>query len=323
MAAVATILAPALTTSQTFAEPTCTTSGNDKSCSDTSSFSVSVKEILTVSLTKPKTWATGDVNTLLTNKVTLSVSSNNTAGYIASMTTGSTNTNLTNQSNSSYYLTSLSGDNVSGASDSMLNHWGYNVVNENAAAPTTFSKMVANNASSPITILSSTTPVKTTKDVYFGAKASASMASGTYGSTIVVSVVSGVNTNPATNPTNPTPATPTTDPTSNDGGTVAYDSSTGAATGSTVYTNNYTSGTGSSATSTTYSEISSGNNTSAYDGYTYPQGETNTTNTVASINEGTPLATGLAVTAGVAAVAGIAFFVVAKRREKEDDDYYE
>ncbi len=295
----------------------CTASGSDKQCTDTSTFSVNVSELLTVDITKPASWASGDVNTLLTNKVTVSVSSNNPAGYTASMTTGTNdNTNLTNKADSTKYIPTVASNNTSSTADGMLDHWGYNIVNNNATAPTTFNSMVAKNAATPITVLTANSPVTTTKDVYFGAKASASKASGTYSSNIIISVVSGVYNDPTT-PVNPSVPT---DDSNNSGGTVAYNENgaAGTATGNTVYTNNYTSGSGSSATSSTYSEISSGNNTSAYSGYTAPQGETNT---VAAINEGTPLATGLAVTAAVAAVAGIAFFAVSRHQDSDDDDF--
>ena len=65
---------------------------------------VNVAEVLTINLTEPTTWASGDltasgstfVSDLLRNKITLSVISNNPAGYTASMYTKTSNTSLVN-----------------------------------------------------------------------------------------------------------------------------------------------------------------------------------------------------------------------------------
>lgn len=268
----------------------------DGKCAANSTFSVSVSELLTVSLTEPDNWATGNVDTFLMNKVSLTVASNSDSGYEAMMNSKDT----TNLVNGSYTIPTVSSGTVG---NNLSDQWGYNLP---ASSSTTVDGTSTFNAmkTSAIKLLGSDTPGSTTQDIYFGAKATSATASGTYSNTVIVSVVSGVNDNTPVIPSNPT--TPTTD-NNNPGGTAATETVGGNTY--TVYTNDYNT--------TTYSEISSGNNVNAYSGYTAPQGEVNT---VASINEGTPLATGLAVTAAVAATAGIVFFIIAKRRSDEDEE---
>ena len=57
-------------------------------------FKANVKEALSVSITVPEDWASGDIDTLLRNKVILNVHSNNADGFTASMTTDDENTYL-------------------------------------------------------------------------------------------------------------------------------------------------------------------------------------------------------------------------------------
>lgn len=283
---------------------------------DNTTFQVNVKEVLTVSITPPSEWATGNVETLLRNQIVLNVASNNTAGFTASMTSNST-TSAALSNNLSYLssdtINTLSAD-WTRANTTLMNFWGWST--DDSGESGTYHQVVLKGAASPSVLIDSSTDDtdhdgSVSKNVYFGARADSTIASGTYSGTVIISVVTGAitdsNDNPNNNPITPTdPATPTTDPTTNNGGTVAYDSSTGY----TVYTNNYVN---NASSTVEYSEITSGNNSSVYSGYTYPQG-------VTTVNEGTPLATGLAITSAIAATTGVFLLIAAKRRKDEEEE---
>jgi len=282
-------------------------------------FNVEVHEVLGVSITVPDNWASGDTGDFLRNAVGLSVISNNGAGFTASMKTKTSTTALTNQTDSSYTIDTLAANTAKNAISE--SKWGYslgNFVKANANDTTSVNESsngVSNSTYKPMsasatTILYSATATSDSQDIYFGAKADAAKASGTYANTVVISVVSGIvtdsNDNPNDNPVDPVdPATPEdANPTN-----PVYDD------GRTVHTETSTSGSGSSATTTTTTEISSGDTRSSY---ANPAGVT--TSTTSDIGEGTPLATGLAVTAGVAAVTGVVFLVLAKRNKDDEED---
>ena len=314
-----------------------TDAAGNPTCDENVNFQVNVSEILWVSLTTPSadSWASGNVSTFLTNKVGLNVTSNNSAGFIASMTTSTEavgsnpGTNLVNKQNSNSYLQTLAStvtlaDITDSTNQFTTNRWGYGLSNNNTTsyesanvtAPTQFSALVPKGAATPISVLAKNAPGTGSKDIYFGAKADDTVASGTYAETVIISVVSGVNSDPVTpvdpvTPIEPTPENPT--PTNPDYIASADDTDT-QKNGYTVYTTTTTSGTAPSATTTTTTEVSRGGNRSSY---TAPQGVTTTT---AKVNEGTPLATGLAVTAGIAAVTGVTFFILAKRRKDDDEE---
>ena len=280
-------------------------------------FEVNVRETLSVSVTTPTNWATGDVNTFLRNTINVNVSTNNSNGFTASMySQGTTNlTNTTRNTETLPTLTSGSSYTCSSAACSAFpaNYWGYSL--DDTSYTGTYRPMVS-TSSSPITLISAAAGTSTgSQDVYFGAKADANKVAGTYAGTVIISVVTGVidnNTNPVT-PTNP--ATP-----GNTENVAQYTPSpTGGANGSTVYTYSRTSGSGSSATSTTTTQVSDGNNVSSYDGYQAPQGVIEDVSS--SISEGSSLVSGLATTASVAAATGMFFlFILAKRKEDDEDE---
>ncbi|MBQ2659483.1 hypothetical protein IJF85_00695 [Candidatus Saccharibacteria bacterium] len=268
-------------------------------CSANSNFQVNINEFLSVSLGLPNSWASGSINQLLVNQVDLNVASNNSTGFIAYMTTETASTALTNLSpTSSDTIPTLTANRTASNFDN--NRWGFSLDATNYQA-------VIGAGSTPSTILTNTGVGSATQPIYFGAKSDGTIDSGTYANTVVISVVTGVDTDPdepvePTNPVNPT------DPANN--GSNPYTD----ASGRTIATTTTTTGTTSSDRTTTRTDISQT--------YVAPAGVTTT-----NVAEGTPLATGLAVTAAVAATAGIIFFIVAKRRkddEEEDiDDYYE
>lgn len=309
---------------------------------ETTTFQVNVKEGLSVSVTTPdsSSWAAGGVNEFLRNKVSLSVTSNNASGFKASMYSKST-TNLANAADNTKTIPTLSGSTTRSAFPA--NRWGYSLSTTPTGSSVSYGETDAGNNSSnyyplvstsasPITLLSSATASTGSQNIYFGAKADMTQASGTYLGTVIISVVTGtINENSGNtdyNPTTPTdPASPVNDNPSDSSGTVAYNSgSTGVGistesgsapsaggtrySGTTAYTT--TTSDGSAHTSTSVTEITGGDNRSAY---TSPQGVT-----TSNINDGSSLSAALATTAAVAAASGAFFFIAAKRREDDDEE---
>ena len=290
---------------------TCTTSP----CNTT--FEVNVKETLSVAITTPTEWATGDADEFLRNKVSIDVTSNNASGFTASMFSQDT-TNLTNTTRSTVTIPTLGSYSVK--SSFPANYWGYSLGSGNTGTSITYGETDAGNnssryyplatSSSPIKILTGTS--SGSQDIYFGAKANMSQASGTYAGTVIISVVTGTinnNTNPIT-PTNPA------NPSSNEGVASYTAAPTGGPNGSTVYT--YTRTNSSAHTSTTTTQVSDGNNVSSYNGYQPPQGAIE--NTISKVVSESSLAASLATTASVAAATGTFFFILAKRKEDEEDE---
>lgn len=274
------------------------------------SFQVNVKESLSVSITVPQEWASGDIDTFLRNTVSLNVKTNSASGFTAYMYSKDT-TNLTNavsSTSSPITLPTLSNTSTRGQFDT--NHWGYSLratdyngvtygETEAGASSSNYYPMTTSN----IQILDNT--AGNDRDVYFGAKANMGQASGTYLGTVVFNVVTSTPPTPPT-PT-PTPVNPDDD---NPGDSVpTYDNNNDR----TVYTTISSTGSGSTGTTTTTTEITNGDNTSMY-----PLGETRRTES--NISEGSQVATGLAVAASTAAASGMIFFILAKRREDDEED---
>lgn len=284
-------------------------------------FNVNVQEVMKVAVTTTNGWNdktqnSGAINTLLRNKISVAVMSNNAAGFTVSMTAGDGSISLKNEhENSGSVLAALATadgyNNGFAASSFPANYWGYSITDTDAGSSSATYLSVAAHGSTPNTIMTRTTNTGgtsvSTPDIYIGAKANSEIDSGTYSGSVVISVVSGVidnNTNPVT-PSNP--ATPTETTTNNP--SIAYNSGTNYTTRTTTST----SGTGTSTTTTTTTEVSKGDNRTAYSA---AQGVT----TTAKISEGTPLATGLAVTAAIAAASGLVFFIIAKRKSDDDEE---
>lgn len=279
---------------------------------DTSAtFTTTVDEMLTVSLDTPTESGALESDGMVRNKVSLTVSTNNSTGFVASMTTSGENGSLVDSDNANLTIPLLSANTLRSAFGT--NQWGYSIDDTAAGSQSsTYRGIALSTAQVPSFIASAqASSTATEKDIYFGAKSS---TSGTYSNSVVISVVSGAYTDPTTDdpivtPTDP--VTPTDDTTPNDDtGTYVTNPTGGSANGVTVGTVSRSTGT----TDRTVTQISKGDTTGSY---TDPQGVTTTT---ATINEGTPLATGLAVTAGVAAATGIVFFILAKRRKDDDEE---
>lgn len=266
-------------------------------------FQVNVIDSLSVSVTTPSAWARGDMDEFLRNPVNVSVTTNNSAGFTATMSAKTTSTALTNTSNSSYTLPTLTANSSRNAFPA--NYWGYSLDDTAAGSGTsTYRAMVASNAT-PITLLSSSSASSGSKDFYFGAKGNAALPSGTYTGIVVINVVSGTNGTTPSNPTNPATPNP-----SNDVAVYHPSPTGGSANGTTTYTQRSTA----SGNTTTTTEVTDGDNTAMY---TPPQGVM--TNTLSNVVDNSALATGLALTATVAAASGM-FMTIAARREGEDDE---
>ncbi len=273
-------------------------------------FKVNIAETLSVAITTPNSGASGAANTFMRNTVNLNVSSTNVNGFTASMYTNNNTTNLINTRDSSKTIQTLSG--TSTRSDFPANRWGYSLDDTAAGDASSNYNPLVSSSTSPITVLSSTEAAdNVSTDIYFGAKADSAQASGTYSSTVVISVVS--DTIDDDNPITPTdPVTPNDNTQTNPSYSGAGTTKGHGTNGTTSYTTNTDNGDG---TSTTTTEISDGDTT---DSYANPAGVTE--HTTASIRSGTPLAVGLAVTAAVAATSGMFFFILAKRRKDDDEE---
>jgi len=285
---------------------------------ETTTFQVNVKESLSVSVTTPSAgnWASGDVDNFLRNKVNVSVTSNNANGFKASMYAD--DTNLTNASNNTYTLATLaSGTTWTRSNTSTTNFWAYSLDDDSAAG--TYNPVTT--SANPVTLLSSSSAASGSKDVYFGAKADMSQASGTYTGTVIINVVTGTIDDDQPTPSNPTvPTDPATPNSSNE--VAEYNAAPIGDTtaGSTTYTYRRTSGSGTSTVATTTTQVSDGDNTSSYEGYTPPQGVIDTEYTTTNVSDGSTIANGLAITSAVAATSGLFFFILAKRKEDDDEE---
>lgn len=265
-------------------------------CSDSVTLQANVHETLSVSISTPESWASGDIDSsdgkFLRNKIGLSVVSNNGYGFVASMTSGTDSTSLANTVGRSTIPTLTSG---TYRNEFPVNYWGYSVNDTDDGAETSeYAPLVAQNSTSPIELIRTYAAGPASQDIYFGAKADTTLDSGTYRGTVVISVVTGVID--VDNPVTPEePIVP------NDPG----DENPSYNNGYTVYTYG-----GTNATTT---EINEGD---ARDAYSEPAGVIDSIDF--NIVEGTPLATGLAIAAAVAAVTGIIFLIATKRSDKEN-----
>ena len=101
-------------------------------------FQANVKEALSVSITVPDDWVSGDIDTLLRNKITLNVNSNNVNGFTASMTTDDENTYLAHTTieptDDSLKINTLQ-SNWTRSDTFTTNFWGYSIDDDNETEP--------------------------------------------------------------------------------------------------------------------------------------------------------------------------------------------
>ncbi len=295
----------------------CTTSP----CNTT--FEVNVQESLSVSVSTPDVWASGDTDEFLRNKIDLDVSTNSSNGFSAYMhskdSTDLTNANPTASEISAdttgmYKIETLSTSATRG--NFTTNKWGFSLSSASYDGHN-YGETDAGNSSSTYYPMS-TSNIKImngtssgSQDVYFGTKADMTKASGSYLGTVVFAVVtSSVAPTPSDDP-----ATPTDDNPSDSSAT--YDNNNDR----TVYTSVSRSGSGSSARTTTTTQVTDGDVTSSY---AAPHGESKYTGSYTStdMNTGSSsgLATGLAIASATAATSGLLFFILAKRRDEDEED---
>lgn len=267
-------------------------------------FQVDIDEALTVSVTDPTTWANGDINELLRNKVNVSATTNNGIGVTVSMYTNNTelrNLATYNSQNAATYIPTLAAATTAAAFP--VNYWGYSLNDTDGGSDSANYNALTTSATQLFTTVGTQSVSTGQKDVYFGAKADDTKQAGTYAQTVYFAAVTGTidSSNPA-KPVNPS----TPDPTNQ----VAHYSST---TGQTTYTTRTTAGTGDDSVTgskdTTTTNVTDGDVTSHY-----AQAAGVTTS-----NNGSALAAVLAVSAGVAVISGTAFIVAAKNRHDDEE----
>lgn len=286
-----------------------------ESSTQNTNFRVNISDVLSVSVTTPDTWATGDAGQFLRNHIVISATTNNAAGLTTTMTTKTANTSLVNTRKSEYTIPTLS--NSVQVASFPTSRWGFSL-DDAVAAPQNdaWYDPLVGAGGIPSVVLETDAPGTGTQDIFFGAKASSTNASGTYESVVVFNVVTGVINDPTDpngdpdGPNNPiTPTNPSTPTTPN---TPTYNPNNNQTTYTTVvpHTND--------GTTTTTTEVSEGDTTQMY---ADPHGVTyyNTTTTTET-NNGSALATGLAVAAAVSGATGFIFFIVGKRRKDEDEE---
>ena len=293
----------------------CATSVSADTSTKNTNFKVNVSDVLSVSVTTPDTWATGDAGQFLRNHILVSAVTNNAAGFTATMTTKTANTSLVNTRKSEYTIPTLSTS--SQVSSFPANKWGFSL-DDAVSAPldTAWYDPLKGAGETPSVIIATTAPGTGSQDVFFGAKADTTNASGTYESVVVFNIVTGVINDPddpgydPTQPANPvTPTNPSTPSTPN---TPTYNPGTNQTTYTTVVPNT------NDGTTTTTTEVSNGDTTALY---ADPHGVTyHNTSTTTETNNGSALATGLAVAAAVTGATGFIFFIVGKRRKDEDEE---
>lgn len=267
-------------------------------------FNVNITEILTVSVAKPTTWASGAMNELLRNKISVSAKTNNYYGVTMSMyADGLTlnNTKTYDNTKEATYINTLDASTYTHGTFPD-DAWGYSIEDTDAGNTSAPYLPIVTEANAVTLISRTPDDMGTTysKDVFFGAKATNAKNAGTYAQVVNFVAVTGLidtEENPQI------PDNPSTDNPSNEIAT--YNSSRNT----TTYTSRTTDTTNNTTTNTT--QVTNGNTVSTY---TDPAG------VVTSSNGATALATGLAVAAGVTATSGTLFFILAKRRDDDDDE---
>ena len=279
-------------------------------------FNVDITEVLTISITDPVSWASGDltnvsgnnmVSNLLRNKVTVTAITNNATGATVSMYTP--NTDLINQSSNTETIPTLNSSIT--AASFPANRWGYSVTDTVGGDSSASYNPLSTTAQQIFTTVGTSSVGTGSKDVFFGAKADNTKKSGTYAQTVYFVAVTGtIDTENPQTPLNPSTPAPVDN-------TPTYVANTGnPATGQTTYTTHTSSGSGTSPVSgsnkTTTTEVSKGDTRNSY---TQPAGVTKSKE-VSKDSTDSSLTIALGTAAGVAAVSGVAFLVAAKRNKE-------
>ena len=272
---------------------------NEPEDTETSNFRVDLTEILSVEVSSSTVSASGNTNatgdTFLKNFTQLHVQTNNASGFSATMTAKTTETALKNTADSTKTIPTLS-SNVSETSFP-ANNWGFSLNGSNANTAV-YHPIVASTSATPSVIAKTSSGADSYTNSYFGAKGNSATTAGTYANTVVIAVTAPPATEdtpvtPIDDPVEPvTPVTPT-----NDTPTPAK----------------------SPARSVAQNTPTESDEPDASDAHEEPQGVIEDTTTEAHItnsNSSMSLATGVTVTAA----AGIIFFILAKRKEDDEDE---
>lgn len=284
---------------------------------------VNVQEVLNMTITNEggKVSATGDVDQFLRDKVTVNVSSNNGTGFTAGMTTLKDTTELSHATLSTSLPTLQATAKCGGTSDAncaqfAANHWGYSLDDTDAGKAGTYAALVGAKQT-PITIASSATQASASKDVFFGAKANQSQASGTYKGTVVFTVTSGTKGSDL-----PAASGTSGDPTPGEDFQPSISPSTNSVPTYTYTTNNRTyRSTATSIADATVSTDAGQTKRSTANDFVSPLGVNQKEDqTFSNIQHGSIITTTLMVVAIIAAGVGIFFFILARRRDREEED---
>ncbi len=271
---------------------TSATSCTASPCNTT--FQVDVKEVLSVSITSPTSgYDEGNVGELLTGQINVSITSNNAGGFATGIRASNAAATLTGDNGGA--LANLSSS-VSG-SNFPAGKWGYSLESATPESKNYSPLSAYNTTPTKIDSISSSSAGTKSGSVYFAAKASYDNPAGTYTGTVNISVVSGsTSPDPGVNPVGP-----------DAGSTPTYHDAQGVTT--------YTTTTESSDNKTTTTEVSNGDNRISY---ADPLGESKRTES--NIKNGSMLPVVLATTSAISAATGLGFFIIAKRRENDEDE---
>lgn len=155
-------------------------------------FNVDIDNILTITLDKTKTTATGTTNTFLRGSVNVGVASNNITGVNVTMTTGKNTAEpyATDLKHTVIDATiaSLSSDTTRG--NFPTGRWGYSLDDTTEGNDASlYRPVVPLDSAVPITIISSNVATNVSQDVYFGARVDATKSSGVYYNTMMILAV--------------------------------------------------------------------------------------------------------------------------------------
>lgn len=302
---------------------------NTTSCTQTWEWAVEVQEQigLTVS-TGTAAAAKVATNAFAHTSLDVSVTSNNAAGFTLGMTTSTTNTNLTNKTRTTTTLPTLGSTNA--CTDSNLTtcsgfnagYWGYALAGDTAYKP-----MVASNAASQITVLSSknitesNTDANKKKTVHFGAKINDSKDSGVYEGGVIFTLTSGtsgeaIKGSAASDPGGQEPPTIGDEPVKDTDMTPGIENNNASTQNKPAATTKPTETVAYQSSPSTESATTLNNekkDTSAAKNYVAPMGALE--RTAANVQTNSPVTTILMTVAFSAAATGLVSFVVVKRQD--------
>lgn len=290
-----------------------------------STFEVNVGEMLSVTVTTPDKWASGDTGAFVRNTIVLDVASNNSNGFVATMGTKNSDASLTNDLDATATIPTLTKSYTRASFP--VDRWGYSLgdyqdgvtVGDSAAGNDKSIYRPMSSTSSPVTLLSSSSASSGSQNIYLGAKISSATTSGWYSGTITISVVSGT-VNPSASsstgqnassvsPASASSATPQTASSGNDPSSGSTSSQLASySTGRTV--NVASSSDSSDVPGAPDDTVSSASQNDLMSSYAPPQGVSDQVG--ADIDNSNSVASALAVASATAAATGAALLVYSR-----------